>query len=112
VIQLHGQVDRLWGITGGQYAALRFPEGASCSILFVDLSASVVATEVTGLHPRAWVDAEYGLILEPTRGSGVLERERDGTERRVLRALSDGEWLAFSERGVLDASEGFGQALS
>lgn len=111
VIQLHGTVDRLWGITGGQYAALRFPEGASCSILFVDLSASVVATEVTGLHPAAWVDAEYGLILEPARGSGVLERERDGTERRVLRALSDGEWVAFSERGVLDASESFGQAL-
>lgn len=111
VIQINGEVDRLWGITGGQYAAVRFPEGATCSVMFIDLVHQRVATEVSGLHPGSWVDAEYGLILEPARGAAILEREMDGTERRVLRSLSDGEWVCFGQRGLLDASEGFSQIM-
>lgn len=111
VLQLHGVVDRLWGITGGQYAAVRLPEGGTSSILFLDLASSQVAAEVNNLHPRAWVDAEYGLILEPARGSAILEREMSGAERRVLRSLSDGEWACFSERGLIDVSEGFSRVI-
>ena len=77
----------------------------------MDLARSQLAAEVSGLHRYAWVDAEYGLILEPSRGAAILEREMDGTERRVFRALSGTDWVCFGARGVLDNSEGFSKAL-
>ena len=64
-----------------------------------------VVHEVTGLDANVWVDAENGLILEPARSSALLEREMDGSERRVLRALPDDEWMSFGWRGVIEASE-------
>ncbi len=106
VLTLNVPVDRLWGITGGELCALRLPEGETCSILFVDIHAGAVVAEVTGLSPLAWVDAENGLIVEPARSSALLERERNGAERRVLRALPDGEWISYGWRGILDASPG------
>jgi hypothetical protein len=106
VLQFGTAPDRIWGITGGQYAALRLPEGTGCTVVFVDIHAQTVVSEVTGLHPGAWVDAEQGFILEPARGAAVLERAMDGSERQVLRALPDGEWVCFSKRGIIDASEG------
>ncbi|MCB9778881.1 MAG: WD40 repeat domain-containing protein [Alphaproteobacteria bacterium] len=111
VITINVEVDRLWGITGGQYAALRLPEGDRCTILWVDVGSGQVVAEVPHLDPAAWVDAEYGLILEPGRSSALVEREMDGKERRVLRALPDGEWLAFGWRGILDNSPGAGGAI-
>jgi hypothetical protein len=109
VLTLYAEIDKLWGITGGRYAAVRIPEGGTATIMFVDLQSAQVVTELTGLHPKAWVDAEYGLILEPVRGGAILEREMDGTERRCLRVMTDGEWVCFGQRGLIDASEGFGQ---
>ncbi|MEL6346460.1 MAG: hypothetical protein AAFV53_25340 [Myxococcota bacterium] len=106
VITINVPVDRIWGITGGQYCAMRLPEGEGCSILFVDIHASEVVSEVTGLPADAWVDAENGLILEPARSSAILERTMDGRERRVLRSLPDEEWISFSGRGIIEASEG------
>lgn len=111
VIQLHAPPDRVWGITGGQYAALRVPEGNECTLLFVDIQKQTVVSEVNKLHKDAQVDAENGFILEPSRSGGLLEREMNGTERRVLRALPDGQWICFSKRGILDASEGAGSGL-
>ena len=111
VLTINAPVDAMWGITGGQLCALRLPEGDHCSILWVDVHAGEVVHEVQGLSPQAWVDAEHGLILEPGRSSALVEREQDGTERRVLRALPDGQWIAFGWRGVLDASEGAGGAM-
>jgi hypothetical protein len=111
VLQFQSTPDRLWGISGGQYAALRLPEGDGCTVIFVDVHAQTVFSEVTGLAPGAWVDAEHGLILEPARSAAVLEREMDGRERRVLRALPDDQWVCFGKRGILDASDGAGGAL-
>jgi hypothetical protein len=73
--------------------------------------AQTVVSEVTGLHPAAWVDAEQGFILEPVRGAALLERDMKGTERRCLRALPDGQWVCFNNRGWIDASEGAAGAL-
>lgn len=112
VLQFGSPPDRVWGITGGKLAAIRLPEGATCTILVVDLAAQSVIYEVVGLHPAAWVDAESGNILEPGRGAALLEREIDGTEKRVLRALPADQWIAFSRRGVHDASEGVSPALT
>ncbi len=111
VLTINAPVDAMWGITGGQLCALRLPEGDSSSILFVDVHACEVVSEVTGLSPKAWVDAEHGLILEPGRSSALVEKEQDGRERRVLRALPDGQWIAFGWRGILDASEGASGAI-
>ncbi len=111
VLTINVPVDRIWGITGGQYCALRLPEDDRSSIIWVDIHACEVVAEVNDLHRHAWVDAENGLILEPARASAILEREMDGRERRVLRALPDGEWLAFGPRGILDASEGAAQVM-
>ncbi|MFZ5477256.1 MAG: WD40 repeat domain-containing protein [Myxococcota bacterium] len=111
VLQFGATPDKVWGITGGQYAALRIPDGDHCTIVFVDVHAQAVISEVTGLHPAAWVDAEQGFILEPARAAAVLERDMEGNERRVLRALPDDQWICFGKRGILDASEEAGGTL-
>ncbi|MCK6505378.1 WD40 repeat domain-containing protein [Myxococcota bacterium] len=111
VLTVNVPVDQLWGITGGQHCAMRLPEGDRCTILWVDVHACEVVHEVTGLAPNTWVDAEHGLILEPARSGALLEREMDGRERRVLRALPEGEWLSFGWRGILDASQGASGAI-
>lgn len=106
VLQFSTAPDRLWGITGGKYAAVRLPEGDTCSLLFADIPGQSVVAEVSGLHPAAVVDPETGLILEPTRGAAILEREMTGAERRVLRALPSGEWVCVGPLGILSASVG------
>ena len=111
IIQLHTAPDRVWGITGGQFAALRIPEGEGCTLLFVDIQRQTVVSEVNNLHRDAEVDAENGFILEPARSGALLEREMNGTERRVLRALPDGQWICYSKRGILDASDGAASGL-
>ena len=107
ILDLQVKVDRLWGITGGQYAAVRFQEAdrASATVIFVDLRTSEVVSEVPNLLPYAWVDAESGTILQPARGGAILELDMYGKELRVLRALPEGEWVAFGKKGVLDASD-------
>lgn len=113
VLTINVEVDRMWGITGGQFCALRLPEqDGSSTILWVDIHACEVAHEVRRLHRYAWVDPENGLILEPARAGGLLEREKDGRERRVMRALPDDQWICYGPKGILDASEGAAGALS
>ncbi|MCP4804408.1 MAG: WD40 repeat domain-containing protein [Proteobacteria bacterium] len=112
VLDFNVAVDRLWGITGGQYCALRLPEGDTSTILVVDLHACDVVHEITGLSPKTWVDPESGRLLEPARSGAILEREMDGTERRVLRSLPGDQWLSFSGRGIQGASDGAGGAIS
>ncbi|MCA9493025.1 MAG: WD40 repeat domain-containing protein [Myxococcales bacterium] len=108
VLDMNVEVDRLWGITGGKYAAVRFqnPEAQTATVIYVDLGTCEVVSEVSDLLPYAWVDPETGDILQPARGAAILELDMWGKEKRVLRALPEGEWIAFTERGVLDASEG------
>lgn len=112
VLQFQSAPDRVWGITGGQYAALRVPEGDTCSIVFVDIHAQSVVSEVPGLPLGTWVDAEHGFILEPARSSAILERDMEGNERRVFRALPDDQWVCFGKKGILDASDGAAGGLA
>lgn len=111
VLQFGAAPDRVWGITGGQYAAVRIPDGDHATLMFVDIHQQTVVGEVTGAHRHAEVDAENGLVLEPARSAALLEREMSGAERRVLRSLPGGQWVAFGARGILDASEAAGGAL-
>ncbi|GDX83392.1 hypothetical protein LBMAG42_52030 [Deltaproteobacteria bacterium] len=111
VLQFGAAPDRIWGITGGQFAAVRIPDGATSTMMFVDIHKQVVVGEVAGAHRFAEVDAENGLVLEPARSGALLEREMNGVERRVLRSLPGGQWVAFGARGILDASEAAGGAL-
>ena len=106
VLTINVEVDRLWGITGGQYCAMRLPEEDRSTIIWVDLQKCEPVHEVTNLHRWAHVDAENGLVLEPTRSAGLLEREMHGQERRVLRSLPNDEWISFGWKGILDNSEG------
>jgi WD40 repeat protein len=108
VLDLNVAVDRLWGITGGKYAAVRFQdeENGTATVIYVDIESGEVVSEVAGLLPYTWVDPETGDILQPARGSAILELDMYGEEKRVLRALPEGEWVAYGVRGVLDASEG------
>jgi len=107
ILDLNVAVDRLWGITGGKYAAVRFqePETQTATVIFVDLEAGEVVSEVPNLLPYAWVDPENGFILQPARGGAILEYDMYGEERRAFRALPEGEWIAFGPNGVLDASD-------
>ena len=112
VLTINVPVDRIWGITGGQYCAMRLVEENNTStILTVDIHACEVVHEVQGVHRYAWVDAENGTILEPTRAAALLEREGSGAERRVYRALPGQQWISFDRRGILEASERAGEEL-
>ncbi len=108
ILDLNVDVDRLWGITGGVYAAVRFqvPESETASVIYVDVRNGEVVSEVANLLPYAWVDPETGNILQPARGAAILELDMYGKEVKVLRALPEGEWVSFSPTGVLEASEG------
>ena len=111
VLDFNVAIDRLWGITGGQFCALRLPEGDRCTILVVDLHACDVVHEVEGLAVNTWVDPETGHLLEPARSGSILERSMDGSERRVLRSLPGDQWLAFGANGILGNSDGAGGAI-
>lgn len=111
VVQINGEVDRVWGITGGRLCALRLQEEEGATILWVDLAEKDLVGEVTGLHRQAWVDAENGLVLEPGKAGAIVERGQDGTEQLVYRVLSASEWVAFGWRGVTEHSPNFASAL-
>ncbi len=111
VLDFEVQVDRIWGITGGRYAAVRLPEGERCTIVVVDLERTSVVSEVEGLDARCWVDPETGQILSPARSGGMLEQDLTGKEVRVLRSLPGREWITYGERGILAASDGAGSAM-
>jgi hypothetical protein len=106
VLEFSLPVDRLWGITGGRYAALRHQDVATgtASVLYVDLQSGDVAHEVTGLLPYVWVDPEDGTLVQPARGNAIQEFDRSGRDSRVLRSLPEARWICFDERGVLDRS--------
>ena len=65
VLAINVPVDRIWGLTGGRLAALRLPDGDRCSILFIDIHAGEVTSEVTDLPANATVDDENHRILLP-----------------------------------------------
>jgi WD40 repeat protein len=106
VLDLNVDVDRLWGITGGEFAAVRFQEHeeGTATIIFVNLAEGEVVSEIPGLLPYCWVDPETGTIMQPARGNAILEMDMHGRELRVLRSLPEGEWICFDTDGVLDAS--------
>jgi hypothetical protein len=108
ILDLNVDVDRLWGITGGVHAAVRFqePETETASVIYVDVRNGEVVSEVANLLPYAWVDPETGNILQPARGAAILELDMYGKETKVLRSLPEGEWVSFSPTGILEASEG------
>ncbi len=108
VLDLNVPVDRLWGITGGRHAAVRFqdPEQGTATVIFVDLEKGDVVSEVPNLLPYAWVDPETGAILQPARGGAILEMDMYGNEVSVLRSLPELHWVNYGPKGVMDASDG------
>ncbi len=105
VISFDVEVDRIWGITGNRYCAARLKEEDGTSIVFVEVATGEVISHITNLHPQTWVCEESGTILEPGRASALLERDKHGREQRVLRALTDDQWISFGPNGLLEASE-------
>ena len=83
----------------------------TCTILTIDILGCSVVAEVTDLHRYASVDPESGNILEPARAGAMLERDLYGRDVRVLRSLPGDNWIAFGDRGILDASDDAGGAL-
>ena len=105
VLAINVPVDRMWGLTGGRFAALRLPDGDRCSILFIDIHAGEVSSEVSDLPAEAEVDDENHRILIPARAGALAELSPTGGEVRVLRDLPDQEWIAFNAKGILQASK-------
>jgi hypothetical protein len=105
VLQFPNPPDRCWGLTGGGIA-LRFPENGGAAVVYVDPDAPAITGEVKGLPPNVEVDVEDGRIVAPARAASLLERDREGAELRVLRALGGEDWVCYGPRGILDASAG------
>jgi hypothetical protein len=111
LLDFNGTVDAVWGIAGGQMAAIRMPEADRCCIIFVDIAQASVIHEAVDLHRDARVDPHTGHIIEPARASAFLERSSDGTELQVSRALPDDQWVTFGHRGILKASAHAGHKI-
>ena len=90
---------------------LRLPEGDASTLLAVDIQSCDVVAEVTGCSRYATVDPESGNLLQPARAGAILERDLYGRDVKVLRSLPGDNWIAFGERGILDASDDAGGAL-
>lgn len=107
VLDFNVAVDRLWGITGGRYAAIRFQEyeQGTATVLTVDLEKGEVVAEVPNLLPYVWVDPESGAILQPARGGAIVELDMYGREQRVYRTLPETRWICFGPHGVIDRDE-------
>lgn len=111
ILSINVPVDRIWGITGGELAALRLPDAGRASILWVNIHTQEVVGEVNDLPCQAEVDNEHGRILVPARAGALLELDSKGRELRVIRDLPDDQWISFSSTGVLAASDGAGGSV-
>jgi hypothetical protein len=109
ILQFHDvEIDALWGLADGRHAVVRIqePDSGTATLVTIDLDAGKVVHEVRDLLPYVTLDPGEGAMLEPARGNALLERALSGEERRVLRSLPGGEWLAFEAAGVLERSTG------
>jgi hypothetical protein len=111
ILQFPSPPDRCWGISGGQLAALRFPERGGAAVAWIDLAEQRIVSEVGDLPAHAEVDVESGNVLAPARAASLLERSPEGAELRVLRALGGEDWVCFGPRGILDASPGAAERI-
>jgi WD40 repeat protein len=105
ILSIHVPVDRVWGITGGDVAVLRLPDGDHSTLLWIDIHSAEVRAEVRDLERGVEVDVEHGRILQTARAGALIETDSKGTELRVLRDLPDGEWISFGPNGIMSASE-------
>ncbi len=111
VIELDVPVDAVWGITGGRRCAVRMKEDDGYSIAMVEVATGEVSTYITGLTTNSWVCEESGAILTPARASAILERNAEGREHRVLRSLTDDQWISFGPNGIVEASDKANEVL-
>ncbi len=111
IIELEAPVDAVWGITGGRRCAVRMNEEGGCSIAMIEVQTGEVTTYLTGLPANTWVCEETGAILTPARASALLERNAEGREHRVLRSLTDDQWISFGPTGIVEASDRANEVL-
>jgi hypothetical protein len=102
------EIDALWGTQDGRFAVARVqePTDGTATVVTVDLDSGEVVHEVPRLLPYVQVDPARGALLEPGRGSALIERSLDGTEDRVLRSLPGNEWITFDARRLREPSSG------
>ena len=81
-------------------------EVGTATFVTVDLDTGDLVHVVEGMLPYADVDPESGVILQPSRGSAVLEIGLDGRHLKVSRSLPSGEWATFDDRRVIASSSG------
>lgn len=105
IIDFDVEIDAIWGITGGRRCAVRMPDGGQCSIAMVELATGEVANYLEGLPANTVVCEESGAILTAARASALLERGSDGRETKVLRSLTDDQWISYGPTGILEASD-------
>jgi hypothetical protein len=104
-------VDRIWGITSGPRCAVRMPDGATCAIAMVDIATGEVCEYRAGLPANSTVCEQTGQIFAPARASAVLELSPGGQELRVLRSLSDDQWMSYNTNGIIEASDRANEVL-
>ena len=70
-------------------------------LIFIPKNLNEEPWTVENLHPYSTIDPATGNILEPVKSCGIVERDMYGNEIKVLRSMPDGNWISFTDSGVL-----------
>ena len=103
LLQINSDIAEMWGVTVKKkiYAVLQTYEEDSTTLIFIPKDLNEEPWTVENLHPYSTIDPATGNILEPVKSCGFVERDMYGNEIKVLRSLQDGNWISFSNSGVL-----------
>jgi WD40 repeat protein len=105
IVQITRNIDKIWGITGGKYCAMRINESDHFDYLWVPLDGEREPHTVNNLVLGSSIDIEHGSIVSPAKGEAILEMDAFGNDDIVYRSLSQSEWIAFNNKTVLAKSK-------
>ena len=103
LLQINSDIAEMWGISVNKriYAVLQTYEEDSTMLIFIPKDLNEEPWTVENLHPYSTIDPATGNILERVKSCAIVERNMYGNEIKILRSMPDGNWISFSDSGVL-----------
>ena len=105
IVQITRNVDKIWGVTGGKYCALRITEKDHIDYLWVPLNGERDPHIVEKVPFGSDIDVENGKIIQIAKAEAILERDAFGNEEMVMRSLSLDDWIGFNAQTIIAKSE-------